>query len=86
MNKKITCTVISIFLSLLSLLNLVLLTFAYRDLSWGLLAMFVFQIVSSIGVVVLVQFGLGLFSTSTELLEEEDIEEFNLEGRFLLNE
>ena len=86
MNKKITCTVISIFLSLLSLLNLVLLTFAYRDLSWGLLAMFVFQIVSLIGVVVLVQFGLGLFSTSTELLEEEDLEEFNLEGRFLLNE
>ena len=48
--------------------------------------MFVFQIVSLIGVVVLVQFGLGLFSTSTELLEEEDLEEFNLEGRFLLNE
>ena len=76
----------SFFLSLLSLLNLVLFTFAYRDLSWGLLAMFVFQIVSLIGVVVLVQFGLGLFSTSTELLEEEDLEEFNLEGRFLLNE
>ena len=76
----------SFFLSSLSLLNLVLLTFAYSDLSWGLLAMFVFQIVSLIGVVVLVQFGLGLFSTSTELLEEEDLEEFNLEGRFLLNE
>ena len=76
----------SFFFSLLSLLNLVLLTFAYRDFSWGLLAMFVFQIVSLIGVVVLVQLGLGLFSTSTELLEEEDLEEFNLEGRFLLNE
>ena len=86
MNKKIIYTVTGLFLSFLSLVNLLLLTFAYRDLSWGLMAMFVFQIVSLIGVVVLVQFGLGLFSTSTELLEEEDLEEFNLEGRFLLNE
>ncbi len=74
------------FLLFLSLVSLLLLAFAYRDFSWILLGQFVFQIVSSIGVVVLVQFGLGLFSTSTKPLEEEDLEEFNLEGRFLLNE
>ena len=86
MNKKITYMVTGFFLLFLSLISLLLLVFAFRDFSWILLGQFVFQIISLTGGVVLVQYGLGLFSTSTELLEEEYLEEIHLEGRFLLND
>ena len=78
--------VMGFVLLIFSLANLLLLSFAFRDFSMILLGQFVFQIVSLTGAVILVQYGLGLFPISVDPLEEEDLEEFNLEGRFLLND
>ena len=86
MNKKLSYLVMGVVLFIFSLANLLLLSFAFRDFSMSLLGQFVFQIVSLIGAVILVQYGLGLFPISEDPLEEEDLEEFNLEGRFLLND
>lgn len=87
MNKKTLCIISGTALFIISLVSLALLSFAFRDFSFALLGQFVFQIISFLGATFLLLHGSGLLSKSSksENLLEEDLEEFNLEGRFSIN-